>query len=121
MKCVLPLPPSLNSIYRVNTITKRVYKVKEAKAWQEEAEWKLKLAPHKENYPICKPVAVDVVIRVHHHDIDIDNALKLLFDSLQNAGVIDNDRSITRLTVDKVEQLVPSLIVTVTPRIIIDS
>ena len=53
------------------------------------------------NYPeIClkSPYAIDIKIACYH---DIDAVIGCIFDSLQEAKIIDNDRNILRLHIEK--------------------
>jgi len=59
---------------------------------------------------IAPPYAVMVSVGTH---LDIDSYIKPLFDSMQDAKVIDNDKNIHRLVIDKdpVKRNVPNWII----------
>ena len=92
MKATLPLPPSVNAMYRHFGHT--VYKTQEAKAWIREASFLLKAAPFKDKVA----VNIDYYFK---RDSDIDNRIKALLDLLQSKGIITNDNQVYRLVVTK--------------------
>jgi Holliday junction resolvase RusA-like endonuclease len=51
--------------------------------------------------PWCFEGQLAVEVHLFGQQVDIDNALKALLDSLQKSGVIKNDRQIVQLTVEK--------------------
>jgi len=57
MKAVLSLPPSTNRLYRA--YGNRVYMTHHAKAWKEEAQWRLKALHHGELIEDSVEVIVD--------------------------------------------------------------
>jgi Holliday junction resolvase RusA-like endonuclease len=93
MRLVLPIPPSVNEMYRHHGhIT---YKTKIAKDWIKGC---LKLVKVK------KPYKRSVDLSVHFYfkrDRDIDNSLKALLDLVQKAGIIENDSQVYSMVVTK--------------------
>jgi len=97
----LPLPPALNHAFR-SAVTRGgrpySYKSSAAKKWQEVA-WLLIRRVWKYP-PLNPPIVVDVFIDPKH-DRDVDSSAKLLLDTLQEAGVYQNDMKIVSLHLHK--------------------
>ena len=102
MKIVLPLPPTLNQIRRAG-VTRRgriyTYKTKKARGWENEAMWLLKKAKGRKR-TIKGDVEIFITLKLKR-DRDIDASQKLLFDCLERAGLIENDRQIIAMHVFK--------------------
>jgi crossover junction endodeoxyribonuclease RusA len=93
MNLVLPLPPSVNALYRHHGhIT---YKTKVAKDWIKEC---LKLVKVKKPMQGRVDLSVNLYLK---RDRDIDNSLKCLLDLIQEAKIIENDSQIYSLLVIK--------------------
>lgn len=93
MKLTLPIPPSVNQMYRHHGhIT---YKTKVAKDWI-----KLCLASIKTRKTIKGHVDLSVNF-YFKRDRDIDNSLKALLDVLQESKMIENDSQVYSLLATK--------------------
>lgn len=101
MKFVLPKPPSVNHLYRFTCRRgyPQAYIDARGKAWFEECGLLIRAALRRKE-PIDEACAVDLTI-FYKRDVDIDNLLKATLDLLEKAGVLENDRLITTLTVTK--------------------
>lgn len=91
MKFTLPLPPSVNRIYKIGN--SRIYTSKELAYFKEAVFYVLR---GKNQFSGKVSIYVDFYFPNDRHDID--NCLKPLFDSLQGT-VIKNDRQIRRAVV----------------------
>lgn len=99
MKLELPLPPSLNAMYRMTCRNgyPTMYKSAEAKAWIQHALWEI-----KSQTKIRKPIEDEIILYVSFwkkRTMDCDNILKITQDLLQTAGIIKNDKQISELHV----------------------
>ena len=106
----LPTPPSTNNLYSNVRGVGRV-KTKEYNAWMVEAGWALKAAKPR-------PVAgnVDVQLRVPlDKRRDIDNFCKATLDILVRHKVIDDDRHVMRLEVEREDRNSKTIHVSVEP------
>jgi len=92
----LPLPPSLNRIYRANRY-RRIYKVDEGKAYDEAAKHIVGTPGFNPDDVIGAKLEIDVVFKNRKHP-DLDNLLKVLLDSLQGC-LYKNDRTIYFLSI----------------------
>ncbi len=95
MKFILPLPPTLNATYKTRLGQHGLYKSAEAKAWQQEVEWKV-----KQKKPLLGSIAVEINMYLNR-DRDIDSSLKLVLDTMADCGVYKNDSQVEILTVIK--------------------
>ena len=101
-ECELPgKVPSVNSSY-FRRKDSRVFMVKEAKEWKQKAiniqRALLKDHKNKDVFPLDKTLSVSVELGMTNHKRrDIDNALKAVLDTLQEAGVIVNDSLIVAI------------------------
>lgn len=95
MKFELPLPPTTNHIFHpFASKSGRVYTYKstEAKRWQADAVLLI-----KSKLKVKKPIGRFIGVYVDawfSHDRDIDSVQKVLYDAIQQAGLVDNDRNI---------------------------
>lgn len=96
----LPLPPTLNALYRTNPNGHGLYKTKECKDWEETVQW---LAKPSVSSKVQKGsfVHMEVVI-FYHYERDIDSCQKALQDCLQGYAY-DDDRQIVSLLVRKIK------------------
>ena len=92
MKYVLPLPVSINALYSQSRSGRR-FKVDEAKAWEQEAWYKLRKC-HK-----FGKAKVEVFITYYFKDnrSDLGNRTKILVDMLQKLRIVDNDNQVWAL------------------------
>jgi len=92
----LPMPPSVNGMYR-NVTGKGRVKTKEAKAWAHEAQWMLIAQRNRSSQHRCivGPVAVTVeAYRPGNKRRDLDNILKALLDLLTASKTIKDDSQV---------------------------
>lgn len=97
---LLGLPPTVNHLYRTSRSGVR-YKTAQGKEWQNTTAAIMAMA--KTN---CKPYSGDVALEIvfwtaDRRKWDIDNRVKALQDCLAMAGVIEDDRQIQRLHVER--------------------
>lgn len=82
----LPLPPSVNAIYR-RAKWGRMFMTEDGKSWKKQAAWIIKQA--------LKPMdKVSVTLKVYFPDLrrrDLDNLCKLTSDAIVQSGVIKDD------------------------------
>lgn len=99
MKVVLTLlspPPSLNNAFK-NVRGKGRVKTRAYKDWRRDAAWRLKLQkpPH-----FTGLVSVTIMLPMNTRG-DADNRIKAALDSLQEAGVVKNDRQCCPVLIDR--------------------
>lgn len=100
----LPMPPSVNALWRVKrsgrptkskVATKKravqVYPSKRYKAWKDEAD-ALYLANKKNWKPIKGRFRAHITFNEKKRRGDLDNRIKAIFDWAQRAGLIENDK-----------------------------
>ena len=100
IKLNLPWPPSVNSLYRINGKGKRavVFKAKKAVAYANTVGWELKRRKI-EGFGTSR---VEIDIQAYPPDRrrrDLDNIQKALLDSLQQAGVYQDDCQVDKITI----------------------
>lgn len=97
---LLGLPPTVNHLYRTSRSGVR-YKTSQGKEWQ--ALTAAIMAAAKTNRaPYDGDVALEIVFRTaDRRRWDLDNRVKALQDCLAMAGVIEDDRQIQRLHVER--------------------
>ncbi len=90
----LPLPPSVNRLWRAGR--GRVYRSARYEAWRDTAGWELKLQrPGRITGPVTIVIAAG---RPDRRRRDADNLPKALLDLLTLYGVIEDDSRVVRLT-----------------------
>ena len=101
---VLPFPPSVNTYYRRGAHA--TYMSKAGRKFKTEvAEI---VSQNKQNKLGLSRICVSMVIWPRdRRKFDIDNRIKSVLDSLQDAGVFDNDEQIDELTVVRGNKIVP--------------
>jgi Holliday junction resolvase RusA-like endonuclease len=92
-------PPALNALYGTNKWGGKYLKA-EGRVWKEELMWKVSAEGGAQNWDV--PCFLTVKLYTAKHQ-DNDSVLKLLQDSLQDAGVIKDDYWIFHLEVDKIK------------------
>ena len=101
----LPYPPSVNHYYRNVVIWKdgramaRTLISREGRKYRKAVEVHVML---KQLKPLQGPIALD--IRIYPPDRrkrDLDNAQKALLDSMQHAGVFEDDSQVVKITAEK--------------------
>lgn len=95
MKYKLPMPPSVNAMYRRSRGSFGMYKTAEAKAWVEDCRRVI-----RRKNPLKGRVDVSVNF-YFERECDLDNRFKALFDVLQETNVIENDRQIYSIVATK--------------------
>lgn len=97
----LPLPPSVNSYHRSVTTRAGFSKVlisKEGRAWKKKA---LQLAAMQRCQPVDGEVAIALVVYFKDRRRDLDNVAKPVLDLLQAAGLLENDRQVVWLLLER--------------------
>ena len=89
IKLWLPLPPSVNSMYKPTR--KGVRLSKHARLYKERVGWYVNRLE-----PLAGHLEVIVHINAHNKSRDIDNCLKLLLDSIEKFAYL-NDRQVARI------------------------
>ena len=84
----LPVPPSVNAMYR-NSVGKGRVETQMYKDWKGHAGWRLRLQKPE---PIHGYVVILINIERPNVASDVDNRIKALFDLLVTYGVITDDR-----------------------------
>ena len=97
---LLGLPPTVNHLYRTSRNGIR-YKTPQGREWQSTTAAIMAMA--KTNHkPYSGDVALEVLFRTaDRRRWDMDNRIKALQDCLAMAGVIEDDRQIQRLLVER--------------------
>lgn len=120
----LPFPPSVNSYKKVG----RIVKTKTGKLYQQRVDSNETKTFYYQVYMLTKQKAltasfteqdrlsVEVILYPPNNKFDIDNPIKVLFDSLTKAKVWHDDRQIDRLLITKepAQPTDPKVIVTIT-------
>lgn len=78
----------------------RKFKTKDYDRWREEFLWLLK---GQAKGGAVKECSIDFKFYLKSLAMDLDNMLKPVIDSLQLAGIILNDRYITKITAEKIK------------------
>lgn len=89
----LPMPPSINRTYKVGQ--GRFYKDNGATAWSTEAQWYMK-AEGVQKLPEGR-YGLSIWFDGLRKNADLDNRVKIIQDTLQAAGIIENDKHIDEL------------------------
>ena len=93
----LPMPPSVNLIYRPGEAKGSRFLTKEAKAFREAVGE----ACMEQGIGHVIGEHISIVIWMYGGGSDVDNALKATLDALQAARVFDDDKFIDRLSINK--------------------
>ena len=96
----LPYPPSVNTYWL--TSGKRRYISKRG------MEFKAAVVEICQNLPSFGTAAVEVSVLFHPRDkriMDLDNSLKAIGDSLQDAGMFEDDSQIWKWTIERGEKI----------------
>ena len=97
---LLGLPPTVNHLYRTSRNGIR-YKTPQGKEWQNTTAAIIAMAKTNRK-PYSGDVALEVLFRTaDRRRWDMDNRIKALQDCLAMAGVIEDDRQIQRLLVER--------------------
>jgi Holliday junction resolvase RusA-like endonuclease len=98
----LPVPPSVNRIWRSKTGGKGVYKAPEYKAWLKQADMQATLDHvfRGRRRKISGPFAATVLINIDMARGDLDNRIKAVLDWAQDRELISNDRHCMKLTAE---------------------
>lgn len=105
----LPMPPSVNSMYR-NVPGKGRVKTKDAKKWVTDAGWMLVAQRNRDGRHKCitGPIEVEVTAyRPASKRRDLDNILKALLDLLTSTKTIADDSQVVALHARWVNEGVP--------------
>lgn len=97
IEVTLPLPPPLNQTYK--TGKGNFYKSDKVKAWITEAGWEIK-KQLKKYKPIKKPTCLTMTV-YYKREVDIDAHLKSTLDLLEKMQIVENDKLIVQLNVNK--------------------
>lgn len=112
----LPLPPSLNLMYRPNFGGRKgMRKTAECEAWETEVQW---IARSHNVVPIPKVQRVIMTVEIFYKtERDIDSSQKSLQDCLQGY-LYEDDKQIDRLVIEKhKDNANPRIVVGVVPRL----
>jgi len=93
MNLVLPLPPSINAMYRHHGHV--TYKTNEAKVWIKECTKLVK---------VKKTITGNVDISINFYfkrERDIDGGIKASLDLLESTKIIENDKQVYSLSITK--------------------
>ena len=94
----LPYPPSVNN-YWITSGNRKFISKRGKEFKQTVAEYVI-----EKNIPKLGdiPVQVDIILRPRNKRLmDIDNSCKAILDSIQDAGVIDDDKQVYKLTIER--------------------
>lgn len=109
---LLGLPPTVNHLYRTSRSGVR-YKTAQGREWQNVTA-AVMAAAKTNRKPYGGDVALEIVFRcTDRRRWDIDNRVKALQDCLAMAGIIEDDRQIQRLRVERMLWASTATIVTV--------
>ena len=101
MKLKLPFPISVNKLYRSGRNNRR-YKTQEAVSWQEEVLWLIKSQSRNQSKPVGNTIYVSFY-KPFTRKWDSNNYIKILYDTLELAGIIKNDADITYEQIQKIQ------------------
>lgn len=105
----LPMPPSVNSMYR-NVPGKGRVKTKDAKKWATEAGWMLVAQRNRDGRHKCITGSVEVEVTAYRPASkrrDLDNILKALLDLLTSTKTIADDSQVVAINARWVDEGVP--------------
>ena len=109
---LLGLPPTVNHLYRTSRNGVR-YKTPQGREWQNTTASIMAVAKTNRK-PYSGDVALEVLFRTaDRRRWDLDNRVKALQDCLAMAGVIEDDRQIQRLLVERQAGAETATVVTV--------
>ena len=94
----LPYPPSVNAYWLTSGMRK--YLSKRGRDFKEQVQDYVVV--HRIPKLGDIPISVDIILRPRSAKLmDIDNCAKAVLDSLQDAGVFDNDSQVWKLTIER--------------------
>lgn len=97
MKLTLPIPPSANTIFR-NVPGRGRVKTAAYVKWRADAALGLRVIQKAGH--IDGPVAIHIRVKRLRKNSDIDNRIKPTLDALVEAGVIEDDRHVQRVSAE---------------------
>jgi Holliday junction resolvase RusA-like endonuclease len=96
MQITIRKPPALNKLYGTNKWGSK-YVRPDGKAFKQELCYMIRATGEE---AMEGEVELSVILRTCRHQ-DIDSILKILFDSIQESGIIEDDYQIFKLTMTK--------------------
>lgn len=107
----LPFPISVNNIYKIAVRSRagnalsypHIYMTTEAKDLKEEIIWMIKDQTHKQKMPKWKKTHLIFEMEIFNmrDNADTDNLYKILQDSFEESGVVDNDKYFINRTIQR--------------------
>jgi Holliday junction resolvase RusA-like endonuclease len=95
----LAMPPSVNSIWRINRFRNKPYLSERYKTWKRDSDNRY-LANKKTWLPVKGHFSARITLdEKRRRNSDADNRIKCLLDFLQRVGLIENDKLCDSLTV----------------------
>ena len=102
IRFTLAAPPSANRIWRVSN--GKVHKSAEYRTWLKDQAWVAlqQIGPQRASKPLSGPISVTVRVTPRDKRLrDLDNYAKPVMDFLEHIMLIDNDRQVERILMER--------------------